>query len=321
MFAALLATALFVPVGAHAQEPGATLTAAAPEGETDEAAEDDILEVLDLPLVAVELADESGVAQAEIVGALEVAEEGGLTAAEAAEILEGERQGVRSRGKKRNFHAWLRRKIAKGENPAVIMKIIVERDHEEKLSDEDKAKMVEAIAAYKKAHKEKKQAVRARRKAYKAEGKVLKLRGVERHREREAKLARMRVKQLKRLKAAGAKHPDLDARLAAAKKRAGKAKRKEQRAEDRRKDAAGEMREDRADAREETLEAKDARKDAKADRKEAKAALRDAGVKPPKAKAPKDKKGKKPKDKLKDKPGKPNKPMPGNPPKGKKAAK
>jgi len=295
MFAALLASALLVPV-AQAQDPGATLAAAAPEGdgetEVDEAAEDDILEVLDLPLVAVELAEESGLAQAEIVEALEVAEEAGLGAGETTEILEGEREGVRKRGKKRNFHAWLRRKIAKGENPKVIMQMIKARDHEDKLSEEDKAKMKETIAAYKKSHREHKQAVRARRKAYKAEGKVIKLRGIERHRERELVLARKRVKQLKRLKAAGATHPELDARLAAAKKRAAKAKRKEQRVEDKRKQAAGERRDERAEAREESQEAKDARQDAKDARKDTRETLKDAGVKPhkgPKHKGPKHK--------------------------------
>jgi hypothetical protein len=299
MFAVLLATALLVPV-AQAQDPGATLAAAAPAGdgeaETDEAAEDDILEVLDLPLVAVELA-EADIAQAEIVAALEVAEEAGLGAGEATEILEGEREGVRKRGKKRNFDAWLRRKIAKGENPKVIMQMIKARDHDEKLSDDDKAQMRETISAYKKSHKEHKQAVRARRKAYKAEGKVIKLRGIERHREREVVLARKRVKQLKRLKAAGATHPELDARLAAAEKRAAKAKRKEQRVEDKRKEAAGDRRDDRIEAREEGQEAKDARQDAKDSRKDARETLKEAGVKPPKGPKQKGRKHKKPKNK------------------------
>ena len=307
MFAALLAAAMLVPVTAQAQEPGATLTAAAaaPDGEaeTDEAAEDDILEVLDLPLIAVELSEESGIAQAEIVEALVVAEEGGLGAGEAAELLEAERVGVQQRGKKRNFHHWLRRKIAKGENPKVILAMLEKRDHDEKLSDEDKAKMVEAIAAYKKAHREHNQAVRARRQAHKAKGKVIKLRGIEKHREREVKLAKKRVKQLKRLKAAGATHPKLDARLAAAKKRAGEAKRKEKRTEGKRKDAKADLKDERGEAREETQEAKDARKEAKDERKEAREAMIEAGVKPPKGKKP----GKGHKAGKPGKPGKPGK--------------
>ena len=81
LFAALLGTALLAPAAAMAQDPGSTLAAApaeAAEGEEDEAASDPILEVLDLPLIAVELREESGIQEAEIVGAIEVAQERGV---------------------------------------------------------------------------------------------------------------------------------------------------------------------------------------------------------------------------------------------------
>ena len=304
LFAALLATALMAPVAAQAQDPGATLSAGATaeadadaDADADEAATDDILEVLDLPLVAVELSEESGIAQAEIVGALEVAEEAGLGAGEATQILEGEREGVRKRGKKKNFHFWLRKKVANGEKPGVIRQMIKDRDDEEKLSDEDKEKLKEAVAAYKKTREEHKEAVRARRAALKAEGKAIKLRGVERHREREAKLAKSVLEELKRLKAAGATHPQLDARIAAAQKKAKQAHRKEKRVEERRKDAVEEAREERGEAKEETEEAREARKEAHEARKEAREAMKESGVQPPKTGRP----GHGPKDKLKDK--------------------
>ena len=295
LFAALLVGVVTAPVAAQSPEGTDTLSAAAAaDDDTSEeaaAAEDDILQVLDLPIATVELIEEDGLSEAQVSEALESAAEAGLPASEATEILEGESEAIKTRGKKKGFGVWVARRVAAGERGKVIRQLAKMRGQdgdEPDLSEEEKAKLKEAFQARKEAEKERRERIHARRDVMRAEGKRLKMRGIEKHREREAEMAQRRLERLKALQDKGVEHPELEAKIAQAEKRAARAQGREGRAEMRRKEAGADVREERKEFRGERKEAIEARKEAIEARKEAKEELREQG-KGPKGKGPKGK--------------------------------
>lgn len=114
-----LTLALGMPLLASAAEPtpvsapaGASVTAKVTVSDQD-ALNDDILAVIDLPLAAAE-AREAGVDEAELKEALDTSREAGLPASEATEVVATEAELTRTRGVKKGFGRWVRVQVASG---------------------------------------------------------------------------------------------------------------------------------------------------------------------------------------------------------------
>ncbi|MBA3549384.1 MAG: hypothetical protein H0T76_23160 [Nannocystis sp.] len=78
-----------------------------------DALNDDILAVIDLPIVAAE-AREAGIEETEIKEALDSTRDSGLSASDATEIVATEAEQTRKRGVKKGFGRWVRMQVASG---------------------------------------------------------------------------------------------------------------------------------------------------------------------------------------------------------------
>ncbi len=78
-----------------------------------DALNDDILSVIDLPIVAAE-AREAGIEETEIKDALDTTRDSGLSASDASEIVAIEAEQTRKRGAKKGFGRWVRMQVASG---------------------------------------------------------------------------------------------------------------------------------------------------------------------------------------------------------------
>lgn len=78
-----------------------------------DALNDDILSVIDLPIVAAE-AREAGIEETEIKDALDTTRDSGLSASDASDIVAIEAEQTRKRGVKKGFGRWVRMQVASG---------------------------------------------------------------------------------------------------------------------------------------------------------------------------------------------------------------
>ncbi len=100
-----------------------------------DALNDDILAVIDLPLVADD-AREAGVHEAELKEALEVTRDTGLSASDASEVVATEAEQTRKRGVKKGFGRWVRMQVASGlRGPKLAAKIKERKQDTAELDD------------------------------------------------------------------------------------------------------------------------------------------------------------------------------------------
>jgi len=131
-----------------ADPPGASASASASVTATvkisdQDALNDDILAVIDLPLAAAD-AREAGVEETELKAALDTTREAGLPASEATEVVAVEAEQTRTRGAKKGFGQWVRQQIAAGLRGKKLADKIKVRKEETKELD---AKQVEDLNA------------------------------------------------------------------------------------------------------------------------------------------------------------------------------
>jgi len=155
----LLTLALGLPSLAHARddrtppttEPDAvktSLTASASASASvtvsdQDALNDDILSVIDLPIVAAD-AREAGIEETEIKEALDTTRDSGLSASDASEVVATEAEQTRKRGVKRGFGRWVRMQVAAGLRGPKLAAKIKERKQDTAELDE---KQIEALRA------------------------------------------------------------------------------------------------------------------------------------------------------------------------------
>lgn len=240
-----------------------------------EALDDDILAVIDLPVAAAE-ARAAGVEEADLKEALETTRDVGLSAGEATEVVTEEVEATKKRGSyKKGFGQWVKMQVAAGLRGKKLAAKIKERKAELKEltpeeQDKIKAKLGELGDKYQ-AHRLK---VIERRQELIAKGKKKVLVAQDRHEKRKAWLAEAQVGLAakgdvfeKRLKA-------LDEKIAAAsgeEKASLEAERKRLEQQLGKLDKA----EDKLEKREDKLEKHDARLDAKLDKMADKAEKRE----------------------------------------------
>src|SRR5688572_31782755 len=137
------ALALAVPRLAGAAEPAAAATVSASASakitiSDQDALNDDILSVIDLPLAAAD-AREAGVDETELKSALTTTREAGLPASEATEIVSVEAEQTRARGAKKGFGHWVRQQVAAGLRGKKLADKIKARKEDTKEVDEKTA--------------------------------------------------------------------------------------------------------------------------------------------------------------------------------------
>ncbi len=144
-----LSLVLIAPGLASAADPpvasataSASVTASVKISDQD-ALNDDILAVIDLPLAAAD-AREAGVEETELKAALDTTREAGLPASEATEVVAVEAEQTRTRGAKKGFGQWVRLQIAAGLRGKKLADKIKARKDEGKELD---AKQVEDLNA------------------------------------------------------------------------------------------------------------------------------------------------------------------------------
>jgi len=120
----------------------ASVTASVTISDQD-ALNDDILAVIDLPLAAAD-AREAGVEEAELKAALDTTRDAGLPASEATEVVAVEAEQTRTRGAKKGFGQWVRLQVAAGLRGKKLAEKIKTRKEETKELD---AKQIEDINA------------------------------------------------------------------------------------------------------------------------------------------------------------------------------
>jgi len=147
----LLTLALALPALAHAQDDklpsppdtsavNTSLTASASASASvtisdKDALNDDILAVIDLPLVAAD-AREAGVEETELKEALDVTRDTGLSASDASEVVATEAEQTRKRGVKKGFGRWVRMQVASGlRGPKLAAKIKERKQDTAELDD------------------------------------------------------------------------------------------------------------------------------------------------------------------------------------------
>lgn len=163
-------------------------SAAEPEATDEEALEDDILLVLDLPLAA-QAARDAGVPEAELTIALASAQEAGLTAGETALIVDEETAAVRKSGARVGFDRYLAAKLIKGERGKAIAAGIAARKTEKNAMTEAELEAAKAkLAAQKAKHQARRAKLVARRATLIAGGKKRELVAREIHKDRRAAL-------------------------------------------------------------------------------------------------------------------------------------
>ena len=171
------------------------------EPSDEEALQDDILMVIDLPIAADE-ARTVGIEEAEITVALTVAEQAAVSPGDMTEVLDEESEQVKANGKRKAFGMWVKLQIAEGVRGRELATKIKERKQElDEMSDEQKRELEAKIAALGKQHRAKRKQLHAKRKQLRDEGKAVTLIGKERH----AKMVAKANKRHAKAKAAWAK--------------------------------------------------------------------------------------------------------------------
>lgn len=155
----------------------ATSASANPEAQSPE---DDILEVVDLPL-AVDLAKGSGLSEAELQESVEVAREGGMGASVLSEVLVAESDAVKLRGKKKGLPEWLMARWAAGTRGVDLKAEVKARPEVAKLDPAKKEQLKELVKKQRKQRLAARKAAREALKAQRSSGKPVKFRGKSAH--------------------------------------------------------------------------------------------------------------------------------------------
>lgn len=142
--------------------------------------EDDILEVVDLPLAA-ELAKKAGLTENEVRETVAVARDGGMGAGTLSEVLVAEADAIKIRGKKKGLPGWVMDRWLTGVRGVDLkgqVKTRPERTPKDPSQDQELRKKLKALKKKRQQElKEKRLAIKQERKS----GKKLKLRGRDAH--------------------------------------------------------------------------------------------------------------------------------------------
>lgn len=307
----LLALALGLPSLAQARDdklpsPTSTdtvktsLTAAASASATvkisdQDALNDDILSVIDLPIVAAD-AREAGIEEPELKEALETTRDSGLSASDASEVVATEAEQTRKRGVKKGFGRWVRMQVASGLRGQKLAAKIKERKADTaELDEKQLAELRVKLEAQREMNKSWRRSQLEKRGELVAKGKKPVLMHKERHDQLKAKIdaaqakvddaqgkvegaqndteARLKAIEARIAAASDADKPGLEAEKLRLEQALGKLEKREERLEkredklekaedkvekreDKREEKREEKREDRAEKREEKREAK-----------------------------------------------------------------
>jgi hypothetical protein len=146
-----------------------------------DALDDDILAVIDLPLAAADARD-AGVEETEIKEALDVTRDAGLSAGDASVAVAEEAELTRTRGVKRGFGHWVRMQVAAGlRGKQLAAKIKARKDEIKDLDEKQAAELQVKIDALREQHKAWKAKRVERRKELIAKGKKPAILHKERH--------------------------------------------------------------------------------------------------------------------------------------------
>jgi hypothetical protein len=200
----LLTLALGLPALAQAQddktpspvETGTvktSLTAAASASATvkisdQDALNDDILSVIDLPIVAAD-AREAGIEEPELKEALETTRDSGLSASDASEVVATEAEQTRKRGVKKGFGRWVRMQVASGlRGPKLAAKIKERKADTAELDDKQLEELRVKLEAQRETNKSWRRSQLEKRGELVAKGKKPVLMHKERHDQLKAKI-------------------------------------------------------------------------------------------------------------------------------------
>jgi chromosome segregation ATPase len=269
--AILFALPLALAVPASAAPPDSDADSDA-EPTNEEALEDDILMVIDLPIAADE-ARTAGVDEADITEALDAAEEAGVSAGEMTEVLDEETEQVKAKGKRKAFGQWVKLQIADGVRGKELAAKIKERKEElAELTDEQKAAVEAKLAELGERHRARRQKVHELRKQLREDGQDVILAGKERHDKMMAEAAKRHAAAKAKWKAAGKpgkpgdkRDERLDAKQDKLDQRDEKLDAKQDKLDKR--DEKLDAKQDKLDKRDEKLDAKQDKLDARADHK------------------------------------------------------
>ncbi len=152
-----------------------------------DALEDDILAVINLPLAAAD-AREAGIAEDDLKEVLDTIAEVGLSAGEASEALAEEAEVTRTRGVKRGFGLWVKLQIAEGlRGKQLAAKIKARKDDLANLSDEQRKALALKLEAQRAKFVARRQRLQERRDELTAKGKAKLLLFKDRHEKLAAK--------------------------------------------------------------------------------------------------------------------------------------
>lgn len=174
---------LCAALGVLSTEANANPNASAPQ--------DDILEVIDLPLAA-DLATGSGLSESEIKESLDIAQDGEMGAGVISEVLVAEADAVKIRGKKKGLPQWLMKRWAAGVRGVELKAEVRGRPEQAKLHPAEKKAIRDRIKKLQEQRKAERKARVSKIKEQRKAGKPVKFRGKSTH---------ARLKQAK-----GAKH-------------------------------------------------------------------------------------------------------------------
>lgn len=142
--------------------------------------QDDILEVVDLPLAA-ELAKGSGISEDELQESLGLAQNGGMGAAVLSEVLVAEADAVKIRGKKKGLPDWLMTRWAAGVRGVDLKGEVKARPDQAKLDPAKKKELQASIKKQKAQRLQERKAARLALKEQRKAGKKVALRGKSAH--------------------------------------------------------------------------------------------------------------------------------------------
>ena len=243
----------------------------------EEAKQDDILLVIDLPIVIAEAKD-AGVDEAELTAVVTTAAETDLPAGDTAEVVAAETEHTKASGKRKGLGAFVKLQLAEGVRGKELAAKI--REHKAEIADltpEQKAKYDEKLASLREANKAHKLALAEKRKELRGKGTEITLVAKELHDARKADLkARKEELEQARRERHQAKKERHDARDEAHEAIDERKEAREDVEEAKDDLKAADTPDERKEAREDHKEAKDDLKDAKADARDAKKDLKDA---------------------------------------------
>jgi chromosome segregation ATPase len=253
----------------------------------EEAQEDDILLVIDLPIIVADARD-AGVEEEELTQVITVAADSGLSASATAEILTAETEVTKDKGKRQGLGTFVKLQLAEGvKGKELAAKIRERKDERKDMTPEERAALEARILELRERNKQHKLALAEKRKELRGQGKVIKLLAQDLHDARKTELvARKSELEKARKEHAHARKEHHEARDEA---HEANAERKEEREDlkDAREDLkAADTREEKKAAVEDLKDAREDLKDAKKDARDAKKDVKDA--KDDKAKAAKE---------------------------------